>query len=206
MSEECIFCKIARKEMPTQPIYEDHDLIAFADIHPVAPVHVLIVPKEHMVNLNELEARARPESNPFADLIPATTNSQPRNTGRTLGDIFDDLPMATNAVAATPQKSVKDLTDEELLRLTEPSPRAEAAAPPRTLPRTLSALDEASPLRAASPKPLTKPRVATLDSWSYQASQEPEPNPTPQFDSYPHEPVIEKPTRDNSQELMKLYE
>jgi histidine triad (HIT) family protein len=53
MSEECIFCRIARKEVPTQPIYEDHDLIAFADIHPVAPVHVLIVPKEHMVNLNE---------------------------------------------------------------------------------------------------------------------------------------------------------
>ena len=53
MSEECIFCRIARKEVPTQPVYEDHDLIAFDDIRPVAPVHVLIVPKEHMVNLNE---------------------------------------------------------------------------------------------------------------------------------------------------------
>jgi histidine triad (HIT) family protein len=53
MSDDCIFCKIARKEVATQPIYEDHDLIAFADIQPVAPVHVLIVPKEHMQNLNE---------------------------------------------------------------------------------------------------------------------------------------------------------
>ncbi len=53
MSDDCIFCKIARKEVPTQPVYEDHDLIAFDDIHPVAPVHVLIVPKEHMVNLND---------------------------------------------------------------------------------------------------------------------------------------------------------
>jgi histidine triad (HIT) family protein len=53
MSDECIFCKIARKEVPTQPVYEDHDLLAFDDIHPVAPVHVLIVPKEHMVNLND---------------------------------------------------------------------------------------------------------------------------------------------------------
>ena len=53
MSDECVFCKIARKEVPTQPVYEDHDLLAFDDIHPVAPVHVLIVPKEHMVNLND---------------------------------------------------------------------------------------------------------------------------------------------------------
>ncbi|RJP21472.1 MAG: histidine triad nucleotide-binding protein [Deltaproteobacteria bacterium] len=54
MSDDCIFCKIARKEVPTQPLYEDHDLIAFADIHPIAPVHVLIVPKEHMLNLNDV--------------------------------------------------------------------------------------------------------------------------------------------------------
>ena len=53
MSDDCIFCKIARKEMAAQTIYEDHDLVAFADIQPVAPVHVLIVPKEHMQNLNE---------------------------------------------------------------------------------------------------------------------------------------------------------
>ncbi len=54
MNDECIFCKIARKEVPTQPIYEDHDLLAFPDAKPVAPLHVLIVPKEHMQNLNEV--------------------------------------------------------------------------------------------------------------------------------------------------------
>ena len=53
MSDECIFCKIVRKEVPSQPLYEDHDLLAFPDINPVAPVHVLIVPKEHMDNLND---------------------------------------------------------------------------------------------------------------------------------------------------------
>ncbi len=53
MAEECIFCKIVRKEIPSQPIYEDHDLLAVADVKPVAPVHVLIIPKEHMENLNE---------------------------------------------------------------------------------------------------------------------------------------------------------
>lgn len=53
MADECIFCRIVRKEVPSLPIYEDHDLVAIPDIQPVAPVHVLIVPKEHMFNLNE---------------------------------------------------------------------------------------------------------------------------------------------------------
>jgi histidine triad (HIT) family protein len=53
MANDCVFCKIIRKEVPTQPIHEDHDLLAFPDISPIAPVHVLVVPKEHMVNLNE---------------------------------------------------------------------------------------------------------------------------------------------------------
>jgi histidine triad (HIT) family protein len=57
MSDECIFCKISQKEVPSQPIYEDHDLLAFPDKNPIAPVHVLIVPKEHMVNLNEAGAK-----------------------------------------------------------------------------------------------------------------------------------------------------
>lgn len=53
MADECIFCRIVRKEVPSLPIHEDHDLIAIPDIQPAAPVHVLIVPKEHMVNLND---------------------------------------------------------------------------------------------------------------------------------------------------------
>jgi len=53
MADECIFCRIVRKEVPSQPIHEDHDMVALPDINPVAPVHVLVVPKEHMVNLNE---------------------------------------------------------------------------------------------------------------------------------------------------------
>jgi len=53
MSDECVFCRIVRKEIPSQPLYEDHDVVAFPDKNPVAPVHVLIVPKEHMINLND---------------------------------------------------------------------------------------------------------------------------------------------------------
>lgn len=48
---DCIFCKIAAKQIPSRLIYEDDDLIAFHDIRPKAPVHLLIVPKEHIPTL-----------------------------------------------------------------------------------------------------------------------------------------------------------
>lgn len=56
MQQDCIFCKIARHDIPVQPIYEDENLIAFHDINPVAPVHVLVIPKKHIANLMELTA------------------------------------------------------------------------------------------------------------------------------------------------------
>ncbi len=49
---DCIFCKIIKKELPSTCVYEDDKVYAFNDIHPAAPVHVLIVPKEHIANLN----------------------------------------------------------------------------------------------------------------------------------------------------------
>ncbi|MCL1919260.1 MAG: histidine triad nucleotide-binding protein [Peptococcaceae bacterium] len=51
--DDCIFCKIVRKEIPADVCYEDEHVIAFKDINPVAPVHILVVPKEHIVSLNE---------------------------------------------------------------------------------------------------------------------------------------------------------
>ncbi len=44
---DCIFCKIVSGAIPSQKIHEDDELIAFNDIHPIAPVHFLIVPKQH---------------------------------------------------------------------------------------------------------------------------------------------------------------
>lgn len=52
--ENCIFCKIASKEIPTTPVYEDEYTIAFNDLSPQAPVHVLVIPKKHYESLNEL--------------------------------------------------------------------------------------------------------------------------------------------------------
>ncbi|MBV8466554.1 MAG: histidine triad nucleotide-binding protein [Burkholderiales bacterium] len=51
MSDNCIFCKIASGQIPSNKVYEDEHVIAFHDIHPVARVHFLIVPKKHVESL-----------------------------------------------------------------------------------------------------------------------------------------------------------
>ncbi len=51
---DCLFCKIARKEIPAKLVFEDEDVVAFEDINPQAPVHVLVVPKRHIPTLNDL--------------------------------------------------------------------------------------------------------------------------------------------------------
>ena len=52
---DCIFCKIARGEIPSKKVYEDDDVVAFHDIHPVAPVHFMLIPKLHLVSLMEID-------------------------------------------------------------------------------------------------------------------------------------------------------
>jgi histidine triad (HIT) family protein len=51
-NQDCVFCKIIRGEIPSQKVYEDDRIIAFHDIEPNAPVHVLIIPKEHIPSMN----------------------------------------------------------------------------------------------------------------------------------------------------------
>lgn len=52
----CLFCRIANGEIPASVVYRDDDLVAFNDINPQAPLHVLIVPTRHVATLNELTA------------------------------------------------------------------------------------------------------------------------------------------------------
>jgi histidine triad (HIT) family protein len=52
--EDCIFCKIVRKEILAKIVYEDDRIIAFEDIQPQAPIHILLIPKEHFTSLNAL--------------------------------------------------------------------------------------------------------------------------------------------------------
>ena len=53
--EDCLFCKIVKGEIPSTKVYEDEEILAFKDINPVAPVHILVIPKKHISSLNEIE-------------------------------------------------------------------------------------------------------------------------------------------------------
>lgn len=55
MSPSCIFCKIVRKEIPSKAVFEDDKIMAFEDIRPQAPVHIIIVPKSHIEKASELQ-------------------------------------------------------------------------------------------------------------------------------------------------------
>jgi histidine triad (HIT) family protein len=54
MDTKCVFCQIARGEKPAEILYQDQSIIVFKDIHPHAPIHLLIAPKRHIRSLNEL--------------------------------------------------------------------------------------------------------------------------------------------------------
>ncbi|MEX2162058.1 MAG: histidine triad nucleotide-binding protein [Anaerolineales bacterium] len=53
---DCIFCKIVAGDLPAEKLYQDEWVTAFRDIHPLAPIHILIVPNQHLVNTNDLAA------------------------------------------------------------------------------------------------------------------------------------------------------
>ena len=52
--EDCLFCKIVKGDIPSTKIYEDENILAFKDINPEAPVHIIIIPKEHIPSINQL--------------------------------------------------------------------------------------------------------------------------------------------------------
>lgn len=54
---DCLFCKIAKGEIPSNKLYEDEDIIAFHDIKPIAPVHILVVPKTHIKSAAEVTSQ-----------------------------------------------------------------------------------------------------------------------------------------------------
>jgi histidine triad (HIT) family protein len=56
MSDNCLFCRIVRGEIPSRKVYEDDDVLAFHDINPAAPVHFLMVPKKHVESLLSVDA------------------------------------------------------------------------------------------------------------------------------------------------------
>lgn len=53
--EDCLFCKIIKGEIPSNKVYEDDEFLAFHDINPAAPIHILVIPKKHIASLAHLE-------------------------------------------------------------------------------------------------------------------------------------------------------
>ncbi len=57
---DCIFCKIVHRKAPAEIVYQDEQVTAFRDIHPVAPVHILLVPNKHIASTNDSTAEDEP--------------------------------------------------------------------------------------------------------------------------------------------------
>ena len=58
MSESCLFCRIVRREIPSAIVWEDEHTLAFRDVDPKAPTHVLVIPKLHVASLNDAQDAA----------------------------------------------------------------------------------------------------------------------------------------------------
>jgi len=67
---DCIFCKIAAKDLPAKIAFEDAELLAFHDLHPMAPVHVQIIPKKHIARVSDLT----PETSSVVGRLVLTAN------------------------------------------------------------------------------------------------------------------------------------
>jgi len=67
---DCLFCKIASKQIPSQKVYEDKDVYAFKDIHPVAPVHIIVIPKTHIESANDITEKNSREIQRIFEVIP----------------------------------------------------------------------------------------------------------------------------------------
>lgn len=95
---DCIFCKIVNKEAPADIIYEDDKIIAFKDVNPYAPIHLLIVPRKHIPSVNHVEIDDKAL---IGDLILAAQKIAKEknlkgyklliNVGRSAGQIIDHL-------------------------------------------------------------------------------------------------------------------
>lgn len=96
---QCIFCDIINKKVPSEIVYEDSDFVVFKDIKPSAPIHLLIVPKEHIASVNDLEKKHRELVGDLFLLAKKIAKEQKIsdgyklafNTGRKGGQLVDHL-------------------------------------------------------------------------------------------------------------------
>lgn len=94
MVSECVFCRIAAGEIPADIVESDDDLVAFRDLHPQAPVHVLVIPRRHIASLAEVE--------PGDGELLAKLFAAPARLARRLG-LDDGFRVVTNSGARAGQ-------------------------------------------------------------------------------------------------------
>jgi len=79
--DDCIFCKIVRGEIPAGKVFEDEDVVAFLDIKPVAPVHILVIPKKHIASLTQVDKTDAPLLGKMLALAPTLAVAQGADDG-----------------------------------------------------------------------------------------------------------------------------
>jgi histidine triad (HIT) family protein len=88
--DNCLFCKIAEKKIPSTIVYEDEELLAFKDINPAAPVHLLVIPKKHFSTLSDCTAGDAPLLGRMLALAPRLA----QETGCAVSYDAEGAPMA----------------------------------------------------------------------------------------------------------------
>ena len=87
---DCIFCKIVAGEIPAKVVYEDDEILAFEDIEPQAPVHILLIPKKHFSTLNDFTGQSASRKNRTArDPIAVMAKPLNRNSCHLLCSLMD---------------------------------------------------------------------------------------------------------------------
>jgi histidine triad (HIT) family protein len=77
----CIFCKIVLGDIPSRKAYEDEEVLAFHDIHPIVPVHVLVIPKEHIASLDDVGEAHQAVLGKMLGLAPRVAREQGADDG-----------------------------------------------------------------------------------------------------------------------------
>ncbi|OQW94435.1 MAG: histidine triad nucleotide-binding protein [Beggiatoa sp. IS2] len=78
---DCLFCKIVAGKIPSEQIYSDDQVIVFKDINPKAPIHLLVVPREHIVSLNEITEQQDRLMTHIVHLLPQLAKQQGLHSG-----------------------------------------------------------------------------------------------------------------------------
>ena len=96
---ECVFCQIAAAKIPADIVFQDGSVMAFKDIHPKTPVHILIIPRKHIVSLAEIAAEDLPVIAHMIEVVNTVAKQQGTgeayklvvNTGREMGQVVMHL-------------------------------------------------------------------------------------------------------------------